>query len=50
MDYNRRNYAYKLTHGFFSSQGKSPANPDLKDSPDDINLQNNINKINATGI
>ena len=50
MDYNRRNYTYKLTHGFFSSQGKSPANPDLKDSPDDINLQNNINKINATGI
>ena len=50
MDYNRRNYAYKLTHGFFSSQGKSPANPDLKDSPDDINLQNNINKINVTGI
>ena len=35
--------------GFLVARG-NPQPPDLKDSPDDINLQNNINKINATGI
>ena len=34
--------------GFLVARG-NPQPPDLKDSPDDINLQNNINKINVTG-
>ena len=35
--------------GFLVARG-NPQPPDLKDSPEDINLQNNINKINVTGI
>ena len=43
MDYNSRDYAYRLVHGFLVARG-NPQPPDLNDSSDDINLQNNIIK------